>query len=299
MTWVILSKLWSGWKSSLMLVKPETVISWHRKTFKFYWLWRSKRGRPKISLATIALIKRLHRENPLWSPERIHNQLIVLGVTDAPAPNTIAKYFPATRKPPSEKRQQSWNVFLANHRQGIWSMDFLVVPTLRFQLLYVLLIMSHDRRKIEHVAVTANPSSLWVAHQLREATPFGGIPDYLIHDNDSIFTAKSLQEFLVSSKIKSKRTCFHSPRQNGICERTIGILRRELLDHLIPFNQKHLEFLLQEFIQCYYNPVRTHQGINRQSPVFSGKPPETSIADTVLVSEPILGGLYHSYRKAS
>jgi len=164
---------------------------------------------------------------------------------------------------------------------------------------YVLLIVSHDRRKIEHVAVTANPTSAWVVHQIREATPFGSNPDYLLHDNDSIFTSKDFQEFLANSKIKSLRASFRSPWQNGICERTIGILRRELLDHIIPLNEKHLEYLLREYIGKYYNPARPHQGINCQTPILSVKQPETSIADTVLVSEPILSGLYYNYRKAA
>ena len=298
--WVVISKLWPDWKSSLIIVKPETVIGWHRKTFKLYWLWKSKlRGRPKISQATIALIKRIHKENPLWSPERIHDQLINLGVTDAPAPNTIAKYFPVTRKPPSEKRQQSWKVFLTNHRQNIWSMDLFTVPTLFFKVLYVLVIISHDRRKIEHFAVTTNPSSAWIAQQTREATPFGMQPEYLIHDNDRIFVSKDLQAFLVNTMIKPVRTGYHSPWQNAICERTIGILRRELLDHFIPFDEEHLNCLLSEYIHQYYNPRRTHQGNQRQTPVLSDKPPKSSIAETALVSEPILGGLYHNYRKAA
>lgn len=296
--WVFLAKVLPNWRSSLMIVKPETVIGWHRSAFRFYWLWKSSpHGRPKLSRTTIALIKRIHQENPLWSPERIHDQLLYLGITDAPAPNTVAKYFPAIRKPPSEKRQLSWKTFIANHRQGIWAMDFLTVPTMFFKVLYVLIIISHDRRKIEHFAVTTNPSSAWVAQQLKEATPFGYQPKYLIHDNDSSFVSKNLQEFLANSGIKSVRTTFRSPWQNGICERTVGILRRELLDHVIPFNEAHLYRLLREYVLGYYNPVRTHQGVNRQSPLPFEKPPDSSIAGSVLTSEPILGGLYHRYRK--
>lgn len=296
--WVILSKLCPDWKSFLMIVKPETVIGWHRRAFKFYWLWKSRlRGRPKISQVTIALIKRIHKENPLWSPERIHDQLISLGITDAPAPNTIAKYFSKIRKPPVEKLQQSWQTFLSNHSKNIWSMDFFTVPTMFFKVLYVLVIISHERRVIKHFAVTKHPTSAWVSQQIREATPFENQPKYLIHDNDSIFLSKDLQEFLVNAKIRSVRTGYHSPWQNGICERTVGILRRELLDHMIPFNEEHLIFLLREYVHRYYNPARTHQGIERQTPILSENPPETSVAQTVLVSEQILSGLYHCYRK--
>lgn len=199
--WVLLSKYFSGWQASLILVKPETVIGWHRTAFKFFWKLKSKPGRPKISLKTIALIKRIHKENPLLSPEKIHEQLVNLGVTDAPAPNTIAKYIPKIRKAPTDKQRQSWAIFLKNHSKGIWAMDFFVVPTLCFQLLYAFLIVSHDRRKIIHFAVTANPSSAWVIQQIREATPYGETPDYLIHDNDSIFTARSLRHFLENTSI--------------------------------------------------------------------------------------------------
>ncbi|HBF36113.1 MAG TPA: integrase [Firmicutes bacterium] len=298
--WVFISKLWPDWKSALMIVKPETVISWHHKAFRLYWLWKSRhRGRPKISQTTIALIQRIHKENPLWSPERIHDQLLNLGITDVPAPNTIAKYLPSIKKPPSKKSLQSWKTFLTNHQQGIWAKDFLTVPTLCFKVLYVLMIVSHDRRVIKHFAITSHPTSAWVAQQLRETTSFGMQPEYLIHDNDSIFVSNDLQAFLANTKIRSVRTGFHSPWQNGICERTVGILRRELLDHIIPMNEKHLEYLLKKYIDHYYNPHRTHQGIGRQTPLSSVKRTKTLINKTSLISEPILGGLYHNYHKVA
>jgi transposase InsO family protein len=299
--WVFISKHYSTWKSFLMIVKPDTVIGWHRKTFRFYWTRKSKfHGRPSISQATIALIKHIHKDNPLWSPERIHDQLINLGITDAPAPNTIAKYLPLIRRPPSEKSQQSWKTFLSNHNKNIWSMDFLTVPTVFFKVLYVLVIVSHERRVIKHFAITNHPTSAWVAQQLKEATPFGMQAKYLIHDNDNIFVSKELQEFLAKTKIISVRTGYRAPWQNGICERTVGILRRELLDHIVPFSEKHLEYLLSEYIHRYYNPSRTHQGIERQTPILSEELPGISSTETSsLIPEPILGGLYHNYRRAA
>jgi len=297
--WVIISKFLAKWKSALVIVKPETVIGWHRTAFKFFWQLKSrKRGRPKISPQTIALIKRIHKENPLLSPEKIHEQLTNLEITDAPAPNTIAKYI-RTVKPPNENRQQSWRNFLFNHRRKIWAMDFLVIPTLTFKPLFVFLILSHNRRKIEHFNVTANPTSVWVAQQMREATPYGTEPKYLVHDNDKAFTSKFLQDFLLSANIKSVRTGFHCPWQNGACERLVGIIRRELLDHIIPVNEKHLTNLLHEYIHKYYNPARTHQGIECETPIPSEKNGETTIAETVLKSTPVLGGLYHSYQKVA
>ncbi|PKM86947.1 MAG: integrase, partial [Firmicutes bacterium HGW-Firmicutes-12] len=200
--WVLLSNYFSGWQASLILVKPETVIGWYKTAFKFFWKLKSEPGRSKISLKTIAMIKRIHKENPLLSPEKIHDILVNLGITDTPAPNTIAKYIPKIRKAPTDKQRQSWVTFLKNHSNAIWSMDFFVVSTLCFQVLYVFLIVSHDRRSIIHYAVTAIPSS----------------------------------------------ASFQSPWQNGICERTIGILRQELLNHVIPVNAKYLEWLLGEYI---------------------------------------------------
>lgn len=210
--WVLLCKVFPAWRSALFLVKPKTVVNWHKKAFKFYWMLKSKKnGRPKISPQTIALIKRIYKENPLLSPEKIHERLIELTITDAPSPNTISKYISKIRKPPSEKRIQSWNTFLKNHCREICAMDFFTVPTLYFKVLYVFILISHDRRKIEHFAVTQGPSSAWVAQQIRDATPFGGTPKYLIHDNDSMFTSHELQNFLTNINIESKKTGFKCP----------------------------------------------------------------------------------------
>jgi transposase InsO family protein len=298
--WVWLSKNWSDWRSALMIVKPETVIRWHRLAFRWYWRQQSKpRGRPTISPATISTIKRVHRENPLWSPERIHDQLVSLNLTDVPAPNSIAKYLPDTRTPPSEKQRQSWRTFLANHRQDIWAMDFFTMPTLMFQALYVLVIIRHDRRVIQHVAVTAHPTAEWVVQQLREAMPYDEHPRYLLHDNDSIFTSQAVTRFLESAGVKGTRIAYHSPWQNGICERAHGSPRRELLDHLVPLNERHLLRMLTAYVHQYYNVARTHQGVDRQAPVPPKQPPAPADLTVPLNAAPILGGLYHTYRRAA
>jgi transposase InsO family protein len=224
--------------------------------------------------------------------------MVDMGIVDAPAPNTIAKYIRYKRKPPSDKKVQSWKTFLRNHAKGTWSMDFAIVSTLKFRVLHVLFIISHDRRKIEHFAVTENPCAKWVTQQMRNCTPFGKQPLYLIHDNDPILTSMNFQGFLSSSNIKSKRIMPRCPWQNGICERLIGIVRRELLDHVIPLNERHLNCLLAEYVE-YYNNVRTHQSISCQTPVKSIQSPKTKAKDTVLRAKPILGGLYHSYEKHS
>jgi len=296
--WVFLSKVLPNWKSVLVLVKPETVIGWHECTFKRHWRDKSKGGRPPIPKDTIALIKRIHKENPTLSPEKIHERLVDLAIVDAPAPNTIAKYIRGKRTRPTEKQVQSWQSFLRNHAKDIWAMDFAVVPTLAFKPLYVLLVVSHGRRKIEHFAVTNHPNAPWLIQQIRNATAFGHQPNYLLHDNGQPFKDKTFQEFLLRSTIKSKSITPHSPWQNGICERLVGIVRRELFDHIIPLNQRHLERLLAEYVD-YYNNVRTHQALDGETPVESEPPPLTLVKDTKLRVKPILGGLYHDYEKAA
>ena len=166
--WVLLSRLWSNWQSVLVIVKPETVIRWHRQGFKYYWRWksRSKPGRPKILPELRQLIRRMSRENPLWGAPRIQAELRLLG--HDLATSTIAKYMDHTRKPPS----QTWRSFLKNHVAEIVAVDFFTVPTALFQVLYVWVVLRQERRRIVHFNVTAHPTSAWVAQQLREAFPF-------------------------------------------------------------------------------------------------------------------------------
>ena len=156
-------------------------------------------------------IKRIFRENFNISPEKIREKLIQLGIVDAPCPNTIAKYLPTNKKPPSEKQRMSWLTFLRIHAPHMWGMDFFTVPTLFFRTLYVLVIINHGSRKLEHFAVTTNPTAAWTKQQIREATPFDHQPKYLLHDQDNIFTAKEVQDFLAASGITPKITSRKSP----------------------------------------------------------------------------------------
>jgi putative transposase len=280
-----------------VIVKPETVIRWHRTAFRWYWGRRSKpRGRPAVSRSTIALIKRIHKENPLWSPERIYDQMVSLGMVDVPCPNSIAKYIPVIRRPPSEKAQQSWKTFISNHMHDTWAMDFFTVPTITFRVLYVFVVINHSRRQVVHIAVTRYPTMSWTVQQLREAMPFGERPKYLIRDNDSIY-GKDAVNFIAANGIEEVRTTYRSPWQNPFVERFIGILRRELLDHIIALDERHLERLIKEFVEDYYHPARTHSSLGHQPPVTdtSVERPRLTL-DAELDSEPILGGLYHGYR---
>jgi transposase InsO family protein len=265
---------------------------------------KKSRGRPKTSDEIIALIRKIHQENPLFSPEKIHEQLLLLNVIDAPAPNTIAKYLKSSdfkpknpTEPTLQQSKQTWKTFLHNHR--LWSMDFFIVPTATFQLLYVLFIINHASRKIEHVNVTVHPNTKWLKQQIREAMPFDHQPVYLLHDNDSMFTSTEFQSCLSHMNVESVRTSYRSPWQNGICERAVGIFKRDLIDHIIPFNERHLRRLLRSYVDEYYNTNRTHQGIDKKTPIPKEKPIATLAKHTNLKAIPVLNGLYYTYDKVS
>ncbi len=298
--WVLISLFDSRWKSLLELFVPATVIGWHKKAFKIYWTRKSKRtGRSAISREVIALIRQIHKENSLLSPEKIHEQLALMGLKNPPAPNTIAKYIANTRKSPTEKQIQSWKTFIKNHMDVTWATDFFTVPTLMFDILYVLIIIDHGTREIVHFAVTKSPNMFWLKQQFKNATPFDIKPKYLIHDNDPVFKSKVFQEFLLNSNIQSKPTSFRSPWQNPYAERVVGTIRRELLNHIIPLNEKHLDKLLKEYVDNYYNTNRTHQGINCQTPIKRPKYIPIDAKNIKIKATPVLNGLYHTYNRVA
>lgn len=298
--WVLISKIDIEWHRNFVFYNPKTVKRWHKTAFKFHWRSKSKKpGRPRISGEIIALIKAIHKDNPLLSPEKIHEMLISLNITHPPAPNTIAKYIKYKRKPPSARQVQSWKTFLKNHRKDIWAMDFFTVPTLFFKILYVFIIINHESRKLEYFGITSNPDLEWVKQQVRNATPFDHKPKYLIHDNEPVFVCDGFQDFLSASEIKSIRASKGSPWQNGIAERAVGIIRQELLDYIIPFNEKHLHRLLQEYINEYYNTHRTHQGIDGKTPIPLPTYLPTLPVKTKLKATSVVGGLYHTYKKVA
>jgi putative transposase len=183
--WAWLSRSWSEWRMALVIVKPETVIAWHRQGFRLFWTWKSRRrtGRPPVSPDVRTLIRTMSHENPLWGAPRIHGELLKLGLTVSQA--TVAKDMARRTTPPS----QSWCTFLTNHLQQIAAADFFVVPTATCRLLFVLVILAHERRRVVHIAVTDHPTAAWTAQQLREAFPWNEAPRYLVHDRDSAFHA--------------------------------------------------------------------------------------------------------------
>ena len=182
--WAWLCEAWSDWRCALVIVKPETVIGWHRKGFRLFWTWKVRRGRPgcpPVSKEIRQLIRKMSRENSLWGAPRIHGELLKLGIDIGET--SVGKYIVRRRKPPS----QNWRTFLENHVKTMVSIDFFTVPTIRFQVLYVFLVLAHERRRILHFGVTAHPTAEWTAQQLRDAFPWDTTPRYLLRDRDRIF----------------------------------------------------------------------------------------------------------------
>src|SRR6201982_1483150 len=287
--WVWLSRIWSGWRSALAIVKPETVIAWHRVGFRLFWTWKVRRGRPGrpvVSREVRNLIRRMCRENPSWGAPRVHGELLKLGIDIGES--SVSKYMVRCRKPPS----QTWRTFLQNHTQQLVSIDFFTVPTLRFQVLYVFLVLAHDRRRILHCNVTAHPTAEWTGQQLREAFPFDQLPRYLLRDRDAIF-GPDFREQVRDMGIREVLSTLRSPWQRAYVERVIGSIRRECLDHVFVFNESSLRRTLASYLD-YYHRSRQHLSFGKASPEPRGiQPPEMGS----VVALPPGGGLHYRYER--
>ncbi len=281
----ILTDLYDSWREALLIVQPETLIRWHRQGFRLFWRWKSRSdaGRPKIHQAQIELIKQMASDNALWGAPRIHGELLKLGFDISES--TVLRYMP--KKAPRTTRQR-WKTFLKNHSAQIVSVDFLVVPTITFKLLYVLVVLSHDRRRIIHFNVTAHPTAQWSAQQLRNAFCEEQTPRFLIRDRDMKF-GDVFAQTISALGMEPILTAFRSPWQNGFAERLIGSIRRECLDHLIIINEGHLRGILQSYIR-YYNTQRTHLGIKKDSP----EPREVQ-TNGLIDKLAVVNGLHHYY----
>jgi len=279
-----LYRLAPGVLDALKIVRPETVIRWHRAGFRAYWRWKSRprSGRPKTPLEIRQLIREISLANPLWGAPRIHGELLKLGIDVGQT--TVAKYMARGRRPPS----QGWKTFLHNHADGIASMDLFVVPTLSFRLLYGLLILQHDRRQILWLGVTAHPTAEWISRQLTEAYGWKVQPRYIVRDRDAVYGDVFIRR-LRAMGIRDRPTAPRSPWQNGYCERAIGSIRRECLDHVVVFGERHLRHLLRSYA-TYYNEARTHLSVNKDAPS-----PRTVHAVGRILPRPFLGGLHHLY----
>jgi putative transposase len=289
--WVILSKLWAGWKSALMIVQPETILRWHRQGFKLFWRWKSRgnAGRPRIDIEIQRLIQKLSKENPNWGIPRIKSELALLGYDVAES--TVAKYMVRHPKPPS----QTWRTFLKNHAANIVACDFFTTYSVTFRVYYVFVMLRHSDREIVYFNVTQNPTTAWTLQQVREAFPFNNSPRYLLHDNGSMFSME-FRHTLKTLGIESIRTAYRSPWQNPYVERVQGSLRRECLDNLIILNERHLRRVLSIYVESYYNTVRPHLSLNRNAPMPREIDPPSNGR---IISTPILGGLQYSYRRVA
>ena len=287
--WSLLAKTWSGWRDALVFVKPDTVIRWQRKRFKEHWRKLSqsgKPGRPPVPDEVKELIRTMSSMNPTWGSPRIVGELAKLGISVNRS--TVDKYKVRVPKAPSP----TWRAFLKNHAREIVSIDFMVVPTVRFRILYVFLALSIERRHILHFAVTEHPTAAWTAQQIVEAFPWDTAPKYLLRDRDKVY-GDWFRRRVKNMGIEEVLTAPYSPWQNPYSERLNGSVRRECLDHVIVLNERHLRRILAEYV-AYYNESRTHLSLDMDSPVPR---PVQAPNQGEVVSLPQVGGLHHRYER--
>jgi transposase InsO family protein len=282
MVWMV--RVWPNLLDVVQVVQPETVLRWHRAGFRIYWRWKSRKGvgRPRIDRGLRDLIRRMSQENPLWGASRIHGELLMLGFEVAQS--TVSRYMKRGRRPPS----QSWKTFLRNHADAIAAIDMCVVSTVTFERLFAFLVVGHGRRQLLWFDVTRHPTAEWLARQITGAFPWATAPSYVIRDNDGayghVFTGR-----LKAMGIRDRPISPGSPWQNGIAERLIGSLRRECLDHIIVFGERHLRCVLNAYA-AYYNETRPHRSLGKDAPLRRSI---QRIGEVAVM--PILGGLHHQY----
>lgn len=314
------------WTQALLIIQPDTLLGWHRAGFCLFWKHKSKpkTPSPKIPADTIALIQRIARENPLWGAERIQGELLKLGISVAKG--TIQRYMLGVR-PPREPTQD-WSTFLKNQAQDIWACDFLPVMDLWFRTVFVFFIIELGSRRVVHFGVTRHPTEVWVAQQLREATPNGVAPKYMIRDNDRKF-GSAFDRVARGTGMEVLKIPYRAPQANAICERFLGSVRRECLDHLLIFTDGQLYRVIREYVE-YFNHARPHQGIHQQIPgadrvevkvsakgrviPFPGLPGRAAgerntareevaaggpAVKGKIIAFPVLNGLHHDYRRAA
>ena len=287
--WVWLSRFWSGWRQALVIIRPKTVVAWHRMGFRLYWRWKSRTGRlgrPAIQKEVRDLIRQMSQANPLWGAPRIHGELLKLGIEIAET--TVGKYMVRFSKPPS----QTWRAFLNNHLEQMVAVDFFVVPTVTFRVLFVFVVLAHERRRVVHFNVTDHPTARWTAQQLTEAFPGDTAPRFLLRDRDRIY-GKTFRQRVAEMGTKEVLIAPRSPWQSPYVERLIGSIRSECLNHFIVFNESGLRRILRSYFD-YYQCSRTHLALAKDAPKpRTAQPPESGN----VVALPLLGGLHHRYER--
>ena len=291
LVWVGLSRVWANWRSSLVIVRPATVLAWHRQGFQLYWRWKSRThrvGRPPLDVELRQLIRRMARENPTWGRRRIRAELALLGHHVAEL--TVAKYMRRTSPRPSS----TWRTFLAAHLRDMVAVDFFAVPTLTFRLLFVFVILRHDRRELVHLNVTDQPTAVWTARQIVEAFPDEAAPKYLLRDRDAIY-GETFTRCVANMGVRQVLIAPKAPWQNPFVERVIGSIRRECLDHVLVLNEHHLRQLMRAYL-AYYNSSRPHQALENNSPIpRQVQPPSRGR----IIAVPEVGGLHHRYQRVA
>src|ERR1700720_1601213 len=287
--WVWLSRISPQALHVMVLVKPATVLQWHRKGFRLYWRWKSGSGhpgRPKTPRETRDLIRKMSIANPLWGAPRIHGELLKLGIVVSQA--TVGRYMPWRPAVPSP----TWRSFLRNHMSETTAVDMFVVVTARFRLLYALVVLGHERRKVIHFDVTQNPTQGWLARQITEAFPWDTAPRFLLRDLDASY-GQTFRDRVQAMAIEEVVTAPRSPWQNAYVERVIGSIRRECLDHVIVFDERHLRRVLSAYFE-YHHHSRTHLSLAKDCPEPRLiQPPSTG----TVVAFPQVGGLHHRYER--
>jgi transposase InsO family protein len=292
------------WRNALVVVKPETLLRWHKQGFRIFWRWKARRGRPPLPSNLRELIRAMARDNPSWGEERISAELSMkLGIRASA--RTVRKYMPKDwRGRPRMAGDVSagrWRMFVRNHARAILACDFLVSVTASFRMVYVLVVIEIGSRKIVHCGVTSSPTAGWTSQQLREAIPWDHSYRFLIHDRDGIFS-EAVDRSVANMGVKVRRTPVRTPKANAFCERVIGTIRRECLDFLIPIGENHVRMILKEWVG-HYNRGRPHSSLGPgipESPPGLPAPPlphrHRLPKDVGIAVKPILGGLHHEYR---
>jgi len=284
--WVWLYRVWPRCLKVMVLVKSATVVQWHRQGFRLYWHWRSRPGRPRAQRELRDLIRQMSRANPLWGAPRIHGELLKLGIEVSQA--TVAKYMARRVGRPSP----TWRSFLRNQAAGIAAIDMFVVVSASFRLLYVMIILAHDRRRIIRFDVTEHPTAIWLAQQVTEAFPWDTAPRYLLRDRDASYGAH-FRNRVAAMEITEVLTAPRSPWQNPYVERVIGSMRRECLDHIVTFNERHLRRVLSSYVD-YYHHTRTHLSLDKDCP--HSRPIQSPRSGQV-IAIPQVRGLHHRYQR--
>jgi len=285
--WAGLATVWTGWRQTLMIVSPETVLRWQRRRFRAYWTQlsgRSTGGRPPVDAEIAALVRKMAAANPLWGAPRIHGELLKLGIDIAE--RTVSRLMPKRWPEPS----QTWRTFIANHVRDLVSIDFFTVPTARLRVLFILVVLAHHRRRVVHFGVTEHPTAAWTAQQLVDAFPDDAAPRYILRDRDQVYGLQ-FRHRVKGMGIAEVLTAPQSPWQNPFAERLIGSIRRECLKHGLVLGERHLHCILTRYFR-YYHQARTHLALDKDAPDLRPiAPPATGR----IVQLREVGGLHHRY----